>query len=279
MEKLFERNWNYHPFEFRIENDLPEYVNHFNFSIIDTHAVAPTVTAIHSHLDKDFVLLQKSTDTKLEILPNNKESFMALVKRKTELAPYGLILVGGKSERMGRDKFSLELKGKTLVQLAYEKLSAICPQVFISCRENQKDEAALKPFPQIHDRFMSLGPSGGIMSAQILKPERPWIVLACDLANVSMTSLNFLVQKRDPLSFATCFSNTVKRGVDPLCALYEPKSLVRFFEFIALGNYCPRKMLNNSKVALLDISNISNKDELMNFNTPEEFSKLASQND
>lgn len=272
MEKLFDRSWNYHPFEFRIDGELPEYIHHYNFSIIDTHEQEATVTTIHSHLDKDFILLKKSSNTQLPHLPKDKESFNKILEKKISQSPYGLILVGGKSERMGRDKFSLEIKGETLVSIAYNKLSKICPQVFLSCRESQKDEKALKPFPQIHDRFMSLGPTGGIMSALVTEPERPWIVLACDLPQVSIESLQQLITERNPLRFATCFSSPVKRGVDPLCALYEPKALTRFFEFISLGSYCPRKMLNNSPVNLLQIKK---KEELMNFNTPEEFQKLV----
>lgn len=275
MEKLFDRSWNYHPFEFRVDGNLPDYIHDYNFSLINTHEVEATVTTIHTHLDKDLVLLSKSSNTEIPHLPKDKPSFEAILKKKNSLAPYGLILVGGKSERMGRDKFSLEIKNETLVSIAYKKLSKICPQVFLSCRESQKEEAALKPFPQIHDRFMSLGPTGGIMSALVTEPERPWIVLACDLPQIEEESLKKLLEERNPLRFATCFSSPVKRGVDPLCALYEPKALMRFFEFIALGSYCPRKMLNNSPVHVLQIKK---KEELMNFNTPEEFQQILEKN-
>ena len=271
MEKLFDRSWGYHPYEFRVEGEIPNYIHDYTFAVIDTHEEEATVTHIHTHLDKDFVILKKSSNLEISLLPKDKKSFEDLIKKKSSQAPLGLVLVGGKSERMGRDKFSLEIQNETLVSLAYKKLSKVCPEVFLSCRKEQGDHAALKPFPQIHDRFMSLGPTGGIMSAMVEHPTRPWLVLACDLPMIGEESLKDLVLTRDPLKVATCYSSPVKRGVDPLCALYEPKSLMRFFEFIALGSYCPRKMLNNSPVHILQIKK---KEELQNFNTPEEFQKL-----
>lgn len=272
VEKLFDRSWTYHPFEFRLEGELPSYAHDYIFSVIDTHEEEATVTNIHTHLDKDFLLLKKSSNLEIPLFPKEKKLFLELLKKKTSDTPFGLILVGGKSERMGRDKFSLELHGETLVSIAYKKLSKVCPQVFLSCRQEQMNHEALKPFPQIHDRFMSLGPTGGIMSAMVEHPNRPWIVLACDLPQVTEESLKSLASHRSPLKVATCFSSPVKRGVDPLCALYEPKALMRFFEFIALGSYCPRKMLNNSPVEILQIKG---KEELQNFNTPEEFENLV----
>lgn len=271
MEKLFDRSWSYHPYEFRLEGEAPSFAHDYTFATIDTHEEEATVTHIHTHLDKDFVLLKKSSNLEIPLFPKDKKVFEELIKKKSSQAPLGLVLVGGKSERMGRDKFSLEIQNETLVSMAYKKLSKVCPEVFLSCRKEQADHPALKPFPQIHDRFMSLGPTGGIMSAMVEHPTRPWLILACDLPVISEESLKDLILTRDPLKVATCYSSPVKRGVDPLCALYEPKALMRFFEFIALGSYCPRKMLNNSPVHILQIKK---KEELQNFNTPEEFEKL-----
>ena len=180
---------------------------------------------------------------------------------------YGLVLTGGRSTRMGQDKGALEYHGRTQAKYCYELLSQFCDEVFISLRAEQSGEEPYARFPQIHDTFLGYGPIGGILSAQKAHPHAAWLVLACDLPYVSRVTIDNLVVNRNPYKLATAYISANDGFPEPLCAVYEPKSIFRLINFLALGYHCPRKVLINSDTWLLDLPESS---ALENANTPEE---------
>ncbi len=177
---------------------------------------------------------------------------------------YGLVLSGGKSRRMGRDKSLLKYHGKPQVRHAYELLSRFCGKVFVSNRREQSSTPALAGLPQIHDaaKFKDIGPLGGILTAMGRFPRRGWLVLACDLPHVDRTVLRKMIAKRDRLKFATAYRSSHDGLPEPLCAIYEPSYRKRLQLFLSRGVQCPRKIMINSKVRLLRQSNRKSLDNV-----------------
>ena len=54
----------------------------------------------------------------------------------------GLVLAGGTSRRMGRDKAAIVIDGQTLLQRAVSLLSHHVSDVFVSVRPDQQDDPA-----------------------------------------------------------------------------------------------------------------------------------------
>lgn len=180
---------------------------------------------------------------------------------------YGLVLTGGMSTRMNMDKGALAYHGRSQVGHCYDLLKSFCDSVFVSLRAEQAQAQVYRGFPQIHDRFLGFGPMGGILSAQKEHPEAAWLVLACDLPYVTPEVLNNLVLQRDPFKLATAYVSANDGFPEPLCAIYEPKSVFRLMQFLALGYHCPRKVLINSNPCLLELGD---RHALDNVNTPAE---------
>ena len=180
----------------------------------------------------------------------------------------GLVLIGGKSQRMGRDKSGLAYHGKPQALYAYELLEKCCEQTFLSCREEQTLEAELQNLPQIHDAYNGIGPMGGILSAMEKDQHAAWLILACDLPFLSQKTLQQLVNKRDPTQKATCFLNLEKGWKEPLCAIWEPQSRDNLLQGLNEQKYCPRRQLKHMNTK--DLTPESEK-ALENVNTPEEF--------
>lgn len=180
---------------------------------------------------------------------------------------YGLVLAGGKSKRMGRDKGSLQYHGVSQRAFASRLLSEFCQDVFVSCRAEQAPtlEPELKP---LVDAFHDLGPTGGILTALHFKPESAWLVVACDLPFLSRDTLQTLIAARDPSKVATAYQNPDDHLPEPLIAIYEPKSREGLLEAVRQGRNCPRKFLLSSdcKLILPD-----RRETLANINTPEEY--------
>ncbi len=181
---------------------------------------------------------------------------------------YGLILTGGKSTRMKKDKAALKFHGKPQTEYVFELLSPLCEKVFISSRKEQA--ATYKKYPQIHDlkKFSGKGPLAGILSAMAKYPQAAWLVLACDLPFVDQKTLKHLLRYRNSSKIATAYRSRFNDLPEPLCAIYEPKAQRRLLSFLKRDIRCPRKILINSNPRLLKLKN---KKALDNINTPEEF--------
>ncbi len=185
---------------------------------------------------------------------------------------YGLVLAGGRSTRMQRDKAALSYQGQNQLDRAVELLNSCGAQTFVSVRPEQRTEPARARYPQVVDTREGLGPIAGIAAALALAPEAAWLVLACDLPFVDARTLRYLIAHRDPTRTATAFRASHAgrhQGLpEPLCAIYEPHSAAALAPYLDSGRTCPRKFLIQSDALLLDQPDPRALD---NINTPEEY--------
>jgi molybdopterin-guanine dinucleotide biosynthesis protein A len=192
----------------------------------------------------------------------------------TGAAPlYGLVLAGGRSTRMQRDKAALEYAGRTQLERAVELLTPVVERIFISVRPDQAADPLRARFAQIVDSGETQGPIAGIVAAQSRHPEAAWLVLACDLPLLDHATLGHLVRSRRPERQATAYRSSRDGLPEPLCAIYEPSSREAIRAYIAAGRDCPRKFLINADAALLDQPQTGALD---NVNTPAEYGSAAS---
>src|SRR4051812_48306686 len=109
----------------------------------------------------------------------------------------GLVLGGGQSRRMGRDKASLAYHGKPQIVHAWELLRQAGLEAYVSCRTDQAEAEGFQGLPQISDRFLGFGPMGGILSALLFRRDAAFLVLACDLPFLDKEALSHLIATRD----------------------------------------------------------------------------------
>jgi molybdenum cofactor guanylyltransferase len=186
---------------------------------------------------------------------------------------YGLLLSGGASRRMQRDKAQLAYAGQPQLMRAWHLLDAATERAFVSVRAEQRDDPLRAGLPQIVDRYEIIGPAAGILSAQQTYPDVAWLVIACDLPLLDRATLQILVDARDANSNATAFTSRFDGLPEPLCALWEPSSHELLKHRVDGGSYCPRKALILSRTKLLPAPG----DALDNINTPEEFEQMQRQ--
>lgn len=186
---------------------------------------------------------------------------------------YGLLLSGGTSKRMQRDKAQLSYAGEPQLLRAWRLLQAVTEKAFVSLRNDQQDDPLRAGMPQIVDRYDAIGPAAGILSAQQAHPGVAWLVLACDLPLLDESTLRLLTAARDPAADATAFISRFDGLPEPLCALWEPSSHALLMQRVDGGSHCPRKALILSRTTLLPAPG----DMLDNINTPEEFDRLRRQ--
>jgi molybdopterin-guanine dinucleotide biosynthesis protein A len=185
---------------------------------------------------------------------------------------YGLLLAGGRSERMRRDKAALVYHGRSQLEDAYARLSRHVERAFVSVRADQAGEPLRASFAQIVDAPAAdgsrlEGPLAGIVAAQRAWPAAAWLVLACDLPFLDDRTLEHLLAQRDPARPATAFRSAHDGLPEPLCAIWEPASAPLVAAWAASGRSCPRKFLIGADTRLLDavdaraLDNVNSADE------------------
>ncbi|WP_375240689.1 NTP transferase domain-containing protein [Polaribacter sp.] len=178
-----------------------------------------------------------------------------------KIAPIkGLVLVGGKSTRMGKDKSELNYFGKPQKEVAKTLLEINNLETFYSVQKAENES-------EIADRFIDLGPFGGICSAFQKDPNSAWFVLATDLPFVDESIIKLVLERRNSSKVATAIKGKNKDFPEPLITIYEPKAYPLLLQYLAQGYSCPRKMLINSDVEIVEIDD----DFIRNVNTPEEY--------
>ncbi|MEQ1748747.1 MAG: molybdenum cofactor guanylyltransferase [Prosthecobacter sp.] len=134
-----------------------------------------------------------------------------------------LLLAGGKSQRMGRDKALLEWQGQPLWRVQLAKLRALKPErLLIACRAEQRlgDDSDIEwLFDPPSDES---GPMGAICRA-LNTVQMPLLVLAVDMPQMTTdflrTHLLFAADRETGLFIAT------ERGPEPMAAIYAPLML------------------------------------------------------
>jgi molybdopterin-guanine dinucleotide biosynthesis protein A len=189
----------------------------------------------------------------------------------TASAPvYGLVLAGGSSSRMRRDKAALPYQGESQLDRAFALAGRHVDRVFVSVRAGQDTDPVRARRPLIIDSVAGGGPIVGIRSALAAHPNVAWLVLACDLPFLSDAAVAHLLAERDPHLVATAYRSAHGGLPEPLCAVWEPKAADELAAHQAGGGSCPRKFLMHHTVKIIELLDLKALD---NVNTPEEYAQ------
>lgn len=178
----------------------------------------------------------------------------------------GLILSGGKSTRMGTEKFLLQYHGMPQYQHLYLLFEFLSITPYISCNPLQLSQVP-DSYRIIVDRHEAIGPMGGIASAFRQDPDAAWIVIACDLPFIDADAVKRLVDERSQAVDVVTYQKKNTSFCETTVTLYEPSSFERIKKSIGDKKYSLQHVL-----AGLRVNAIFPEDErlLFNVNTQED---------
>ena len=184
----------------------------------------------------------------------------------------GVILVGGKSRRMGRDKAFLQIAGKPLfegvLEIFRESFDRI---VLVGDRAERFAGYGLPVFPDIYPGSAL----GGLYTALSYAETEYIFVSSCDLPFANRGILLFLCSLRD--GFDAVVPNS-DRGFEPLFALYAKSCLGPMRELLECGNFCAYGYYPHVRVRYVQGGELAHLDRegrsFVNVNTPEEFERI-----
>lgn len=188
----------------------------------------------------------------------------------------GIILIGGKSSRMGETKALLEFRGKTLLERTAQLLSSCCSKVYISGKEDQRFRVQDHPYTFITDNYPQIGPVAGILSAFESNElaGHALLVMATDMPLVDTDLLDQLLILRDIHKKATMFTDMKTGFLEPLCAIYEPSAYIEIKKAVDNKEYSLQRIFKRDH---LNLPELKTPFKLKNINTPKELAELNQQ--
>lgn len=107
----------------------------------------------------------------------------------------GIVLAGGRSVRMGRDKATLELSERTLLSRAVQALSLVCPEVIIAGGDESLADGFGPEVRWVPDPPGAAGPLAGVTAGLQAASHNACLIVACDMPFLNPALLSHLVDR------------------------------------------------------------------------------------
>jgi molybdenum cofactor guanylyltransferase len=182
----------------------------------------------------------------------------------------GIILAGGKSQRMGTDKGLLDLNGKPFISHIYDAMQAVIGDNIVVISSNPAYDAL--GYNRIDDLISDKGPVGGLYTALKLSKTKMNLVLSVDVPLVTAELLNWLVENHDEGYLMTQLQSNDKTC--PLIAVYDRALRIPLAELIAGNQLKLRSLIDDINHQTLIVPD-KWKTLVQNINTEEEYKKIV----
>ncbi len=169
-----------------------------------------------------------------------------------------IILAGGKSSRLGRNKALQVLDGKSLIQRVVERLDVLSAEIVIVTADGESipcsSAATVKTVPDI---YAGRGPLVGLYSGLSASTSQQAIVVGCDMPFLSVGLLEYMAQ------ISSAFDVVVPRvedKVEPLCAVYSRSCLPSVQELLGRDQLRINRLFGMVKVRYVEEDEIDRFD-------------------
>lgn len=181
-----------------------------------------------------------------------------------------VILAGGKSSRMGKDKALLEINGKNFIKQISDELE--CFEEKMIARGNNSEISDVS-WPIIQDAYQERGPIGGLHAALSICESEALFCVSCDMPFIQMSLAKFLCDSMQE-DYDAIVSKTEDGRIHPLCGVYRKSAAIVFEQQILSGNNRIMSALNQMRVKYITIDFSKGARQLLNVNTPKDYLEL-----
>lgn len=182
----------------------------------------------------------------------------------------GVILAGGKSDRMGKNKALMLLDGRRLIDLVIAVLREVFADLLIVT--NRPELYADLQLPIVGDVYPDKGALGGIYSAIYHAPTPYCFVVACDMPFLNTAVIRYLTSQ---IVNNDVVMPDIHGEMEPLHAIYSKTCLQPILRCLEANRLKIISFLPDVRVCTVVASDIQRFDPnllgFQNLNTPEEF--------
>ena len=197
---------------------------------------------------------------------------MPAQKRFTDVA--GVILAGGESRRMGRNKALLEVNGERMIETAYRCMAELFDEVLLVT--NTPESYDFIPCRKIADIHQGKGPLGGIHAALTNSAAERAFVTACDMPGLNPQLIRELCSIKDG---GDVVIPETPGGLEPLHTVYAKSCLPKMEKMLQAGERRILSFFDLAQVRLVPRGRIAALDpdfaSFRNINTQEDYRLLA----
>lgn len=201
----------------------------------------------------------------------------------------GIVLAGGASRRMGRDKAWVELGGKYLIVRVLDALRQVCDDVVVVANERTRFEPLGARV--VGDEFAETGSLGGVYTGLHAADNELAIAVACDMPFLNPDVLRFLISvssesdviipsvpdERKAKDKAGRPDTAKRRDLHPLHAVYRKTCLESMRDAIARNDLRMIAFHDAVRVRVVEQAEFRDLDpqysSFWNVNTPQELER------
>jgi molybdopterin-guanine dinucleotide biosynthesis protein A len=191
------------------------------------------------------------------------------MKSKLKEPQAGIILCGGKSSRMGKDKASLSFLGRPLIKIVIDSLKTLFSKIIVVTNDTINYQKYNLPI--IKDILPQKGPLGGIYTGLLYSKSKYNFVVACDMPFINLNLIRYLFRHKDDCDLIIPYFKVYQ----PLYAIYSKNCISAIEESIFSNNLEVKNLINMVKVKVIDEKQVCRFDKkglcFTNINTPQEF--------
>ena len=182
----------------------------------------------------------------------------------------GIILAGGKSTRMGKDKGLIAINKKPMIQHVIDAITPFVSSIIIISNNSAYKRFGFKVYS---DLLKNKGPVGGIYTALSISNTEKNLIVSCDTPFISSDLLTILKNKRNNCDIIIPKYNN---KIHPLIGIYSKKNTdyfkqsiinnqLKLIELILKLNHLIIN-IDKDKVNKLNFTNINSKIDLNKIN-------------
>lgn len=180
-----------------------------------------------------------------------------------------IVLSGGKSTRMQREKGLVHFQGKRMVDHVLETVQQLTRNVILVANHNDYNCLGVPVMPDI---FAGAGPIGGLYTGLTNSKSQKNLVLACDTPFVSVDFLSSLLKECGQEDVLVPVHGGMR---EPLCAVYDQRCVPELKRRIESGALKMMELLDALafREIKVDTDRWNTKELFANINTPGDLKK------
>ncbi len=188
----------------------------------------------------------------------------------------GVILAGGTSQRMGRNKALLDLAGRPMIAVIAERLRVVAGEIIIAATDTQ----LYAPFADrcVADVFPGVGTLGGIHAGLRAATHDLALVVGCDMPFLNPAVMSWFAQAAADVDLVVLRPG---EWLEPLHAVYRSSCLPAIESAIHAGERQAFCFYDEVRTRYVDPAEIEHLDpdlrSFRNINTPKEWRAILAE--